>query len=287
MSKKIAKHIISKDDLASIKQAKLSMHSTSLLMQGLDKVGNFIESGINRIPKKTQKWLQDMVNNILLKTLKANLITLQKGKEFKKPSNKTYKTLITSSGIASGLFGSTTGIGTIIFTSEMALSTKFIMRSIMDIARSHGEDLQDINTQLACLQVFAFGNSSKDNDGLETSYYSTRLAMNSTIKEATKFATQYSLKDLSKTLVSSSNPLLKLLGTITSRFSVQVSEKFIAQAIPIAGAVGGGTLNYAFIHHFQKIAEAHFTIRKLERKYNSDLVMETYEKMSLTKNTNL
>ncbi len=287
MSKKIAKHIISNDDLEAIKQAKSSMQDTGFVMQSLDKVGNFIEAGINRIPKKTQKWLQNMVNHILLKTLKANLLTLQKGKEFKKPSNKTYKTLITSSGIASGLFGSTTGVGTVIFTSEMALSTKFIMRSIMDIARSHGEDLHDIDTQLACLQVFAFGNSSKDNDGLETSYYTTRIAMNSTIKEATKFATQYSLKDLSKTLVSSTNPLLKLLGTIAGRFSVQVSEKFIAQAIPIVGAVGGGTLNYAFINHFQKIAEAHFTIRKLERKYGSEIVMNIYEKLNFAKNTNL
>jgi len=281
MSKKIVSRTISDTDLDIIKQAKLSMHNTSLLMQSLDKVGNFIESGINFIPKKTQKWLQNMVNTILLSTLKANLLTLQKGKKFKKPSNKIYKTLVTSSGVASGIFGSTTGIGTIIFSSEMALSTKFMMRSIMDIARSHGEDLHSVDTQLACLQVFAFGNSAKDNDGLETSYYSTRIAMNSTVKEATKFITQNGLKDLGKVLISSSNPLLKLLGTITSRFSVQVSEKFIAQSIPIAGAIGGGTLNYAFINHFQKIANAHFTIRKLERLYGSDLVMEAYDNMSL------
>jgi len=250
-------------------------------MQSIDKVGGFVEMGMRKIPKKTQIWLQKQVNKMLMTTLKANLVTLQKGKKLKNPSKKSYKALVTSTGIASGLFGSTTGIGTLIFTSEMALSTKFIMRSIMDIARSHGEDLHDINTQLSCLQVFAFGNSAKDNDGLKTDYYSTRVAMNSTIKEAVKFVSQNGIKDLSKLLISSTNPLLKLLGTIAGRFTVQVSEKFIAQAIPVAGAISGGSLNYAFINHFQKIAEAHFTIRKLERKYSNELIMKTYEKLSV------
>ena len=250
-------------------------------MQGIDKVGSYVEKGMRRIPKTTQRWLQKQVNKVLMATLKANLITLQKGKAFKKPSKKTYKTLVTSTGIASGIFGSTTGIGTLIFTSEMALSTKFIMRSIMDIARSHGEDLHNINTQLACLQVFAFGNSTKDKDGLETSYYSTRVAMNSAIKEAGKFIAKNGLKDLGKVLVSSTNPLLKFLGTIASRFTVQVSEKFIAEAIPILGAIGGGTLNYTFINYFQKIAEAHFSIRALERKYGNELVMDAYEHLKI------
>jgi hypothetical protein len=257
------------------------MHDTGLLMKSIDKVGSLVEAGMRKIPKRTQKWLQKQVNKILMATLKANLLTLQKGEAFKKPSKKTYKTLVTSSGIVSGVFGSTTGVGTLIFTSEMALSTKFIMRSIMDIARSHGENLQDINTQLACLQVFAFGNSTKDKDGLETSYYSTRVAMNSAIKEATKFVAQNGLKDISKLLVSSTNPLLKFLGTIASRFTIQVSEKFIAQAIPVLGAVGGGSLNYTFINHFQKIADAHFTIRLLERKYGNEIVMKAYEEIEL------
>ena len=287
MSKKIKnikqKEKISNNDLALIKQAKKNMHDTGVLMKGIDKVGGLVEIGMRRIPLKTQLWLQKHVNKILMATLKANLLTLQKGKEFKKPSKKTYKTLVTSTGIASGVFGSTTGIGTVIFTSEMAISTKFIMRSIMDIARSHGEDLHDINTQLACLQVFAFGNSSKNKDGLETSYYSTRVAMNSAIKEATKFVAQNGLKDLSKLLISSTNPLLKFLGTIAGRFTIQVSEKFIAQAIPIIGAVGGGSLNFAFINHFQKIAVSHFTIRALERKYGSELIMETYEQIEINK----
>ena len=276
MGNKITNTKISKEDLETIRHAKQSMQDIGLLMKGFDKFGNAIEIGIKKLPQKMQEWLQELVNKTLLATLKGNLLTLQKDNAFKKPSNKTYKTLVTTTGVLSGAFGSTTGVGTAIFASELAISTKFMMRSIMDIARSHGEDLYNPDTQLACLQVFAFGGTSKQDDSSETGYYANRIALKTAIKEASKFIAQNGIKDLSKVLMVSSNPLLKLIGTIASRFSIQVSEKFIAQAVPVVGAVGGGTFNLVFINHFQNIAKAHFTMRALERKYSNELVMKTY-----------
>jgi hypothetical protein len=36
---------------------------------------------------------------------------------------------------------------------------------------------------------------------------------------------------------------------------------------PVVGAVGGAAVNLIFMNHFQRIAEGHFTIRRLERIY--------------------
>jgi len=36
-------------------------------------------------------------------------------------------------------------------------------------------------------------------------------------------------------------------------------------------------VNYAFIDHFQTVARAHFTIRRLERSYGKDVVRSEYE----------
>jgi len=151
------------------------------------------------------------------------------------------------------------------------------MRSIIDIARSEGEDITSIDAHLACLQVFTLGGQSKDDDGLETSYYTTKIALSSAVKGAASYIAQHGSAHVVKSLLkSSSNPIIKLIAVVASRFSIQVSEKFIAQAIPIAGAVGGGSLNFLFLNHFQNVAKAHFTIRKLERKYSEDLVREAY-----------
>lgn len=272
---------ISKEDLEAIKKAKLAMENIGFVMKGLNKLGNTLESGIKKIPAKQQLWLQKQVNKSLTLVVKSNLATMQKGKTFKKPSNKTYKALVTTTGAASGVFGSSTGIGTAIFASELMVTTKFMMRSILDIARSHGEDLHDFNTQLACIQVFALGGKSKDDDGLESTYYTMRVALNSAAKGASAYVAKHGTQGLNKLLIASSNPLMKLIGIIASRFSIQVSEKFLAQAIPVLGAVGGGTINFVFINHFQTVAKAHFTMRSLERKYGNELVMNTYENLKL------
>jgi EcsC protein family len=74
--------------------------------------------------------------------------------------------------------------------------------------------------------------------------------------------------------------LVRLLAQIASRFGVVVGQKVAAQAVPIVGALGGAVVNYAFIDHFQEIARAHFTVRRLERRYGKDALRMAYEKLS-------
>jgi hypothetical protein len=70
------------------------------------------------------------------------------------------------------------------------------------------------------------------------------------------------------------------LAQIASRFGVVVTQKLAAQAVPIIGALGGAAVNYAFIDHFQEIARAHFTVRRLERRYGKDAVRTAYGELS-------
>jgi hypothetical protein len=70
-----------------------------------------------------------------------------------------------------------------------------------------------------------------------------------------------------------------LVSEIASRFGVIVSERFAASAIPVIGAVGGAAVNLMFMNHFQRIAQAHFTIRRLERRYGQALVRHHYERL--------
>jgi hypothetical protein len=52
---------------------------------------------------------------------------------------------------------------------------------------------------------------------------------------------------------------------------VVVTQKVAAQALPVVGALGGAAVNYAFIEHFQDVAQGHFTVRRLERVYGKDI----------------
>lgn len=267
------------EDLEIIQKAKNDLENLGRIMNSLNQLGNKVEKTLAHIPAKQRLWIETQVNKALMLSVRSNLLSMEKQKSFKSPSIKTYKALVTTTGFASGAFGSATGLGTTIFASELIISTQFMMRSILDIARSEGEDLSDFDTQLACMQVFALGGTTHKAEGLDTSYYTTRIALDAAFKGVSNFMAKNGIQGISKLLQASSNPLIKVIGIIAGRFSIQVSEKFLAQAIPIAGAVGGGSINFVFINHFQTMAKSHFAIRRLERKYGKELVMETYMRL--------
>ncbi|EDM43703.1 hypothetical protein SCB49_08933 [unidentified eubacterium SCB49] len=275
---KLTPQAISLEDEILIIKAKQDMNNESYLMKGFNFIGGKIEDGVELLPAKVQSFVFDKTTSILEQVVLVNLKTMKKGKPFKKPSKVVYKTLVTTTGAASGFLGAGTPVvGQAAFAADLALTTKFIMRSIMDIARGKGEDLHTIEAQVQCLQVLALGGESADDDGADTSYYASRIAIQSSINKASEVGVQGLLKSLS----SSSNPLYAPLASIVARFSSKVSEKVAAQLIPVVGGLTGGAINYTFISHFQKMAEAHFTIRMLERKYGMAIVQERYNAIEI------
>ncbi len=267
---------ISNTDKAALREAKARMEHIGWAMQRLNSVGNVLESGINKLSPKQREWLREISRKVLLKVVRTNLLSMKHQKKSPIPHNNRYKALVTTSGMLGGVLGMAG------FVADLAVATKLMMRSILDIARAHGEDISSFDTQLACLQVFALGGKSVHDDSLDTGYYATRLALSSTVKSASAFVVKNGSDQLVQGLLkNSANPLLRVIGAIASRFGVQVSEKFVAQAIPVIGAAGGGAINLAFISHFQNMAKAHFTIRQLERKYGEPMIRETYESLVL------
>lgn len=273
---------ITPEDKQALMHAKSSMQNLGWAIRNVNKIGNTVETGISYVPEKVLVKVQKITESVLLKIIKANLLTIQKHKTFKKPSKNTYKSIVTGTGALSGFFGSSTGFGTAIFASEVTLTTNFLMRTIMDIARSEGEDIYTLEGQMQCLQVFALGGDSLDDDGMETSYYTTRIALNSTMNNISGAGLKMTLDSLVKgSSVLGSSTISNLLSKIAARLSLLISEKFLAQAIPIVGAIGGGGLNYVFVDHFQKMATAHFTVRRLERKYGEAEVKSVFQDLKV------
>ncbi len=169
---------------------------------------------------------------------------------------------------ASGAVGGTFGLPALAL--ELPLSTTIIMHAIADIARHEGEDLTNPEAALACLEVFALGGRSSDDDDSDAGYFTVRAALAQSIAEAARYMAE-------RGLVEESAPVLvRVVAQIASRFGFVVSQKFAAQAVPIVGAVAGAAINTAFMDHFQSIARGHFTVRRLERAYGRDMVAAAY-----------
>jgi len=85
-----------------------------------------------------------------------------------------------------------------------------------------------------------------------------------------------------KGLVEEGAPVIvRLIARIARRFAPSSWEKIAAEAVPlVVGAIGGATVNLIFLNHFQRMAQGHFTVRRLERKYGEAIIREQYERLA-------
>jgi hypothetical protein len=127
---------------------------------------------------------------------------------------------------------------------------------------------------LACLEVLALGGGRIDAYGAaETGYYAARIGLAQSFQKAVEHISRHGL---SKQLAP---PVVDWLTRIATRFSVQVTQGTLAKAIPLLSAATGAALNALFVQHFQEVASAHFTIRRLERAYGANEIKLQYSKL--------
>ncbi len=156
---------------------------------------------------------------------------------------------------------------------ELPISTLIMLRAIMAIADKQGEDLASIETRLECLSVFALGSPTEEDDAAESGYYAMRLMLAKAMKEAAKYIAERGLAEEGAPI------LVKLITKIAARFSIVISEKVAGELVPLISGVTAAGLNYIFIDHFQSVANAHFTIKRLERIYGKKVIEEAYHKL--------
>jgi len=240
------------------------LENPSFIARVTDLIGKPVERVISNLPTRASDKLQDSVRTTLHKLLDLSIHTMGGGHR-NQARTLTHKIAGGVSGAVGGFFGAPA------LAIELPLTTTIILRSIADIARSEGEDLVDIDTRLACLEVFALGGRSTADDGSETGYFAVRAALAKAVADAAKHIAQ-------RGLTSEGAPVIaRFIAQIASRFSTVVSEKIAAQAVPVIGAVGGAGVNLLFMNHFQDMARGHFIIRRLERTHGRELVQREYQ----------
>jgi hypothetical protein len=235
--------------------AILMADSRGLLMRLTALFGRRIEALRSRIAKTGDRFggpawaeltqrAQDAVEDTLWNSYEfatAGLTAVPRIARPKQPRrNGAHKLATAASGIASGFVG----LPGVLF--DIPFTTTTILRSIAEVARDSGEDIAAEDTKRACLEVLAFGGPSDDDDETEIGYWATRIGLN----------------HLAVNL---------LIKSAAGRFGLVLSEKFLAQTVPVAGAIAGGALNYAFTDYYQTMAQVHFRLRALDRRTGQPL----------------
>ncbi|AXE91279.1 EcsC family protein [Paraburkholderia sp. DD10] len=271
----LAAQSLSDEDLNALRRAKHELESPALAMKLASIVGAPLEKLLARMPAFANEKIADATELALRKCLAIALRTLGRQDSAAplaapdKPSNLLHKFAVATTGAAGGAFG------LFALPVELPITTTLMFRSICDIARSEGEDLTSIDTQLQCLTVLGMGGTSTADDDADFGYFIMRGALAQAVSKA---SSEIATKGFT---AHGSAALLRLLHTITARFSVQVSEQIAAKSIPAIGAVLGAMVNTVFIDHFQQVAHGHFTVRRLERQYGHETVEAAYQTIDI------
>jgi len=251
-------------DFAELHAAVLMLEAPSLAARVAAMVGSPLDGLLAQLPNQTRRRIEASVE----KTLRSSLLTACATMDPDRRPARPWRTNLLAVG--AGAIGGAAGLPG--FLLELPVSTTVIFRAIAEQARAAGENVRAPETTVACLQVFAFGGPSPDDDTADSGYLATRLAMAQLARQA--------VHALDRAAAGSVPPMaLQFVARVAARFGIVVSWKAAAQLAPLVGAAGGATVNHLFLCHYQSVAAGHFTVRRLERDYGVVPVRQAYRRI--------
>ena len=259
---------LSSIELQQLEQAKRLLEHPSFAARLVNVVGYPFEKGLESLPASFSEKVNEATQAALHKAFDVAVSSLGRDQRHG-PANFFHRAAAGISGAAGG------SMGIAALALELPVTTTLMLRSIADIGRSEGEDLDSIETRLACLSVFALGGRGSDDDAAETGYFAVRAVLAQQVADAARVMAARGLSE------REAPALIRLLTSIASRFGIVVSEKAAAQLLPVIGGIGGAMVNLVFTEHFQNVATGHFTVRRLERAHGEDLVRNSYDNLRI------
>ena len=258
--------VLTEGEMRQLRWSYENLEHPSLAARLSNLLAEPIEEAISLLPKAWKKRLDNTLKANSYRTVRLALFTINHRGNVR-PQNRLHKLFAVGTGAAGGFFGPLT------LVAELPITTTLIIRSIANIALTQGEDLDDEDTRMACVQVFALGARTRDDEAADTGYYALRTILGLHFE-----------RDILEYAAHAQGPhipaFIELTRAIAARFGVLISDKAAVQMVPIAGAASGATVNYLFMKHFQDVATGHFVVRRLERKYGADVIKDLYHSLA-------
>lgn len=148
---------------------------------------------------------------------------------------------VITTGAAGGFGGLPTAI------AELPVTVTLFLNAIRAEARDAGLDPDEDWVRAECLQVFAAGSPLAQDDGVNTSFVASRIAL-------------------------TGSAVQNLITAIAPRLAAVLGQKLAAQAVPVLGAISGAAMNAAFLSYYREIARVRFALLNLAKVYGSETV---------------
>ena len=233
---------LSADEFVALSRAAGDYLATKgKLMSTLEQAGNFIQSGLHRLPGNVQQMVADRARDGLQLAFRSAILGLDG------PSRDAAAGGYRLGGMLSGALGGFGGLATTL--AELPVTTGLIMRSVASIARAEGLDLADEEVRATCIEVFAFGGPLDEDDDADLAFWTARLG---------------------------GRQVAQMMVAAAARFAPTMAAKIGAQAMPVLGAAVGAGLNLVYMDFYQRMARVVFALLPIERVHDRAMVRSCF-----------
>jgi len=266
MIDRLSKKDLTGEEVEFLKRAEAFFNNPSLFVTGMNWFAKPINYAEHRLPERARQRITLASQLAITRGLEYSIKTLPqsipkqsflKSNENSKRASLIHKGVVTTAGGLSGFFGLAA------LPIELPFVTISLLRLIAEIARQYGNDPSSIETQLDCNYVLSMGNQSSIEG-----YYASRIAFTELQSKAISFIASCTTKEILAAIENKTAPaLIRLIGEIASQFEIRLARKILSQAIPVSGALAGGTLNFLFANYYGEYARYHFGLKRIEREH--------------------
>ncbi|MGB5685085.1 MAG: EcsC family protein [Candidatus Electrothrix sp.] len=254
--------IISRKDLLELTRAKELLERDSIAIKLATLFCDVAEKIVRCCPPSVRQSVENSCVVGLEKTWELAMTTMGEPEDAPKTEQQHC-----GYAIWSGALG---GAGIVTLFAELPVTTIIMMRAVADVARSEGEDFRCFDTKIACLQAFALGGDITDHHTGTTGYYASRILLEKPLGESTRYIAKKGAAGMGAPFA------VQLAAKISVKYQTWLSAKAAAGIVPVAGAAMGAAVNVVYINYVHEKARGHFIVRRLERKYGAEAVLEKY-----------
>ncbi|WP_176736304.1 EcsC family protein [Oligoflexus tunisiensis] len=279
----MASRALNQDEISFIHEAAQFLDNPGFAIHAMNLLGQPLDALQKQLPEPLREKISELVNKTLQTALMAAIQTVNPGNklhpswneglEGTRKSGRLHTATVAVTGAMGGLFG------LLALPFELPISTTMMLRGISDVAAQWGMDLEDPEVQLQCLYVFTLGSlETVEDDDVDSKYLSSRLAFDQMIRAASTYVAKQSAKEILRAFDTGAAPaLMRLVARIARSFELALTEKLVAESIPLVGAIGGATINALFCDYFVEAARYHFGLLYLEKIHGWDAIQTEYE----------
>lgn len=200
----------------------------------ISRLGGSLENQLSTLPDG----VRSQIERLTAQALETSYGLASRGPDL---GQRTPMVVAMAAGAAGGAGGLATSL------AELPVTVTLFLNTIRSVAREAGLDPDEDWVRAECLQVFAAGSPLAQDDGVNTSFIASRLAL-------------------------SGSAMQSLIISIAPKLAAVLGQKLAAQAVPILGAVSGAALNAAFLSYYREVARVRFELVKLGRLHGSEAV---------------